>query len=72
MTSLISIIWQTVMSNSFDWLTTLFCSFPNHDTTLTCILNLHFANKNAVMLEPKMEKKQFTQARKRARIWTRK
>ena len=60
------------MSNSFDWLTTLFCSFPNHDTTLTGILNLHFANKNAVMLEPKTKKKQFTQARKRARIWTRK
>ena len=56
MTSLISINWQTVMSNSFDWLTTLFCSFPNHDTTLTVILYLHFANKNAVMLEPKMEK----------------
>ena len=40
------------MSNSFDWVTRLFYSFPNHDTTLTVILNLHFANKNAVMLEP--------------------
>ena len=36
------------MSNSFDWPTRLFCSFPNHDTTSTVVLNLHFANKNAV------------------------
>ena len=48
------------MSNSFDWLTRLFYSFPNHDTTLMVILNLHFANKNAVMLEPKMEKTVYT------------
>ena len=58
--SLISIIWQTVVSNSSDWLTRLFCSFLNHDTTLTVILNLHFANKNAAMLEPKMEKTVYT------------
>ena len=32
------------MSNSFDWLTRLFCSFPNDDTILTVILNLPFAN----------------------------
>ena len=44
------------MSNSFDWLTRLLYSFTNHDTSLTLILNLHFANKNAFMLEPKMEK----------------
>ena len=25
-------------------ITRLFCSFPNHDTTLTVILNLPFAN----------------------------
>ena len=61
------------MSNSFDWLTTLFCSFPNHDTTLTGILNLHFANKNAVMLEPKTEKKTvYTGKKEGRRIWTRK
>ena len=48
------------MSNSFDWPTRLFYSFPNHDTTLTVILNLHFANKNAVMLEPKMGKTFYT------------
>ena len=47
--SLILILWRTIASNSFDWLTRLFCSFPNQDTTLTVILNLHFANKNAVI-----------------------
>ena len=47
--SLTSILWWTIASNSFDWLMRLFCSFPNHDTTLTVILNLHFANKNAVI-----------------------
>ena len=36
--SLISILWRTIVQNSFDWLTRLFCSFPNHDTTLTVIL----------------------------------
>ena len=40
--SLISTIWWTIMSNSFDWLTRLFCFFPNHDTTLTVILKLVF------------------------------
>ena len=29
------------MYNNFDWLTRLFCSFPNHDTTLTVILKKH-------------------------------
>ena len=50
------------MSNSFDWLTRLFYSFPNHDTSdnINGHLNLHFANKNAVMLEPKMEKTVYT------------
>ena len=48
------------MSNSFDYQTRLFYSFPNHDTTLTVILNLHFANKNAAMLKPKMEKTVYT------------
>ena len=54
--SLILIIRQTVVSvlKSFDWLTRLFCSFPNRDTVLTVILILHFAKKNAVMLEAKM------------------
>ena len=47
--SLISILWWTIASSSFDWLTRLFCSFPNHDKTLTVILNLHFENKNAVI-----------------------
>ena len=41
-------------------LTRLFGSFPNHDTTLTVILNLHFGNINTVMLEPKMEKTVYT------------
>ena len=61
------------MSNSFDWLTKLFCSFLNHDTTLTVILNLHFANKNAVLCAVMLEQKtheQYTQARARARMWT--
>ena len=43
--SLISLLLRTIVSNSFDWLTRLFCSFPNHDTTLTVILNLHFQTK---------------------------
>ena len=47
--SLILILWWTIASSSFDWLTRLFRSFPNHDTTLTVILNLHFENKNAVI-----------------------
>ena len=57
------------MSNSFDWLTRLFCSFPNHDTTLTVILNLHFANKNAVMLVQKTHK-HYAQTRTKARMCT--
>ena len=39
------------MSISFDWLTRLYCSFPNHDTTLSVILKFVFCNKDAVMLE---------------------
>ena len=51
--SLISILRWTIASSSFDWLTRLFCSFRNHDTALTVILNLHFENKNAVIWELK-------------------
>ena len=29
-----------IVSNSSDWLTRLFCSFSNHDTTLTGILKI--------------------------------
>ena len=67
--SLISILWWTLTSSSFDWLTRLFCSEPNHDTTLTVILNLHFENKNAVIWEQKAHK-QYTQPRTSTRIWT--
>ena len=67
--SLISILWWTIASSSFDWLTRLFCSFPNHDKTLTVILNLHFENKNAVIWELKTHK-QYTQPRTSTRIWT--
>ena len=60
------------MSNSFDWLTRLFCSFPNqipnHDTTLKVILNLPFANIKCRYAGAENGKKQFTQAR----TWTRK
>ena len=45
------------------------CSFPNHDATLTVILNLHFANKNAVMLVQKTHK-QYAQTRTKARMCT--
>ena len=36
--SLILILWRTIASNSFDWLTRLSCSFPNHDTTITVVV----------------------------------
>ena len=53
------------MSNSFDWLHDEIILFFSESrsiqlTTLTVILNLHFANKNAVMLDPKMEKTVYT------------
>ena len=58
---LISTLWRTIVSNSFDWLTRLFCSFPNHDTTLTVdTLKFEFCKQNAVVLEPKMEKTVYT------------
>ena len=37
---LISTILRTNVSNGFDWLTRLFCSFPHHDTTLTVSLRM--------------------------------
>ena len=67
--SLILILWRTVLSISFDWLTRLFCSFPNHDATLTVSLKFVFCKKNAVMLEQKTQY-QNAQARARARMWT--
>ena len=44
--SLIAILWQTILSNGFDWLTRLFCSSPNDDATLTVILK--FAKQTSV------------------------
>ena len=43
--SLISTKSRTIVSNGFDWLTRLFCSFPYHDTTLTVILKLVFCTE---------------------------
>ena len=56
--SLISTIWRTIVSNGFDWLTRLFCSFPYHDNGYfkTCILHWIWRNE------------QYTQARTRARM----
>ena len=39
-------LWRTIAPNSFDWLTGLFCSFPNHDTTETVILKFAFCKQN--------------------------
>ena len=63
------VLWRTIASKRFDWLTRVFWSFPNHDTTLTVILNLHFANKNAVIWAAETHK-QYTQPRTSTRIWT--
>ena len=57
------------MSISFDWPTRLFCSFPNHDATLTVNLKFVFFKENAVMLEQKTQE-QNAQARARERMWT--
>ena len=67
--SLISILWRTIVSISFDWLTRLFCSFPNHDAKLTVNLKFVFCKNNAVMLEQKTQE-QNAQARASARMWT--
>ena len=44
--TLISKLWRTIVSNSFDLLTRLFCSFPNHDTTLRVILKFAFCSNS--------------------------
>ena len=54
------------MLNNSDWLTRLFYSSPNHDTTLTVILKFVFSmTKNAEAKSHEM----YSQARTKARMW---